>query len=354
MSRTLIIILTLLFICITVGIVSADDVTVEIDLMPTLDTYVESAGGGAWYNDSVILNIRVDGAPAEQRIFLEYDISYLLTLDNLTINSVNFSYYPFAADCTADDYVWFRMMCIQPSNSSPSDLFNYANWGSEYLKHIYAWNISGSYYNFSSPAYFTDCPADIWSAVNNSTSWFAIGVHGFGGAAQFTLGVISNESAYDITPPFLTLNITYTPPPPEPSIDCDFTYTIDGDYNQTVHFYDNSTVNNTNITFWNWNFGDAWTSTCQNVTHNYTHYNAPTINLSNATACYGNFIVSLTVENETLGLICTVNKTITLTAPHYPVDYIDFSWINLLIPLIFIILAILILLVIIKYLGEII
>ena len=40
--------------------------------------------------------------------------------------------------------------------------------------------------------------------------------------------------------------------------------------NTTAQFTDNSTMGNSNITSWIWNFGDGDTSTEQNPTHNYT------------------------------------------------------------------------------------
>jgi len=77
-----------------------------------------------------------------------------------------------------------------------------------------------------------------------------------------------------------------------------FTYEPTTAINNTeVSFMDNSTKGDTNITSWEWDFGDDTTNTTQSPTHTYTST--------------GNFTVTLTVTDEN-ELTDTATETITV------------------------------------------
>jgi PKD repeat protein len=92
------------------------------------------------------------------------------------------------------------------------------------------------------------------------------------------------------------VRIPYQPSTP---VKADFTYSADA-VTRKVQFTDASTCNNCTITSWNWNFGDALTSTLKNPLHTY--------------GAAGTYSVTLTVTNSS-SQADAITKTVVLAAP---------------------------------------
>jgi len=130
------------------------------------------------------------------------------------------------------------------------------------------------------------------------------------------------------------------------SLIADFSFNVT---DWTVNFTDTSIAVNITIDFWNWNFGDGFTSTSENPTHAYLFYE-DLFRSPDTTPFYGIHPVTLEVENTTYNIIDSITYNIIITDPTADdVDVVfEFDW-TFIIPIMGILIVIILLGVAINY-----